>query len=139
MLTVLLNCILHFILSCFQYFTRQDAFFAHDPDAKCKTGDFVLIEELQNKLTRDITHKVLRIVYPNGDITDPITGKKCVGNEYREDMEWKDNLWGKNPKAFDYNQAPPRGWQEGRKDSSHTPGYMKWHDFVDKDQPEAVY
>ncbi len=98
----------------------------------------MLIEELPENLTRDITHAVLRVVYPSGDITDPITGKKCVGEEYREEMERKERLWGKNPKAFNYDEAPPRGWQEGRKDWSHKPGYRKWHDFVDKEQPEAV-
>lgn len=103
----------------------------------CKTGDFVLIEQLPEPMTRDITHKVLQVVYPCGDVTDPITGKKCVATEYREEMEWKDQLWGKNPKAFNYDKAPPRGWQEGRKDWSHKPAFRKWHEFLDKDQTEA--
>lgn len=53
--------------------------YAHDPDHLCKSGDIVLIEELPEKLTLLITHKVNKVVYPLGDITDPITGKKVVG------------------------------------------------------------
>lgn len=53
--------------------------YAHDPEKLCKSGDIILIEELPHKLTTLITHKVNKVVYPLGDITDPITGKKVVG------------------------------------------------------------
>jgi hypothetical protein len=43
----------------------------------------VLIQSLPEKLTRLITHKVLDVVYPCGDITDPITGKNVVVGKYR--------------------------------------------------------
>lgn len=43
----------------------------------------VLIQRLPEKLTRLITHKVVDIVYPCGDVTDPITGKKVVVGKYR--------------------------------------------------------
>jgi small subunit ribosomal protein S17 len=43
----------------------------------------VLIQQLPEKLTRLITHKVLEVVYPLGDVTDPITGKKVVVSKYR--------------------------------------------------------
>ena len=43
----------------------------------------MLIERLPSKLTKHITHKVNRVVYPFGDITDPITGKKVVVGKYR--------------------------------------------------------
>jgi len=121
------------------HFPKYDAHMAHDPEGVCKTGDFVLIEELPRRLTRDITHKVQKVVYPCGDVTDPITGKKCVGHEYRDEIEWKSSIWGKNEKnKFDYNKAPPRGSQEGIRDWSHKPGYKKWHEFLDRDQPEAM-
>jgi len=121
------------------YFPKMVPYIAHDPNKICKSGDFVLIEHLPEKLTRDITHKVLKVVYPCGDVTDPITGKKCVAGEYRDEMEWKDRLWGKNEKAFNYDKAPPRGWQEGKKDWSHKPAFKKWHEFIDRDQTEAEY
>lgn len=43
----------------------------------------VLIQELPERISTTITHKVLEVIYPNGDITDPITGKQVVGSNYR--------------------------------------------------------
>jgi small subunit ribosomal protein S17 len=43
----------------------------------------VLIQQLPEKFTRLITHKVLEVVYTYGDITDPITGRKVVVSKYR--------------------------------------------------------
>ena len=66
-----------------QYFGEFEYYYAHDPEKVCKTGDMVLIQQLPQKLTRLITHKVLEVVYPCGDVTDPITGKKVVVSKYR--------------------------------------------------------
>lgn len=38
----------------------------------------MLIQELSEKLTTHITHQVLKVVYPLGDVTDPITNKKVA-------------------------------------------------------------
>lgn len=62
----------------FQYFNKDEVYYAHDPKRLCKTGDVVLIQELPEKLTTYITHNVLRVVYPLGDVTDPITNKKVA-------------------------------------------------------------
>jgi len=53
-------------------------YYAHDPEQQCKTGDVVLSQELSEKLTTHITHQVLKVVYPLGDVTDPITNKKVA-------------------------------------------------------------
>ncbi|KAL1449475.1 hypothetical protein WDU94_001979 [Cyamophila willieti] len=129
------------------YFPKFNIMYAHDPEKMCKTGDIVLIEELSQKLTTLITHKVNKVVYPLGDITDPITGKKVVGVKidlgkvaYRDDLEEEDELYGKNPRRkFKYSEAPPRGWQEDKKDFTHRESYIKYHEFDDDDQPYAVY
>ncbi|CAG7824619.1 unnamed protein product [Allacma fusca] len=121
------------------YFPKFYPYYAHDPDKLCKVGDIALIELLEKQLTRDITHKILQVVYPMGDVKDPLTGKPCVAVEFRDDMERRDQLWGKNENAFNYDEAPPRGWQEGRKDWSHKKGYKRWHDYSDRDQPEASW
>lgn len=42
----------------FQYFSKYEFIYAHDPEKLCKTGDTVLIQNLPKKLTRVITHKV---------------------------------------------------------------------------------
>jgi len=120
------------------YFSKYVGYYAEDP-GNCRQGDVVLIEELPERKTRDITHKILRVIYPLGDITDPITGKKCFGSIYREDMDKEADLYGRNPRAFNYNKARPRGWQEGRKDWSHKKPFRKFHAFTDRDQTEASW
>jgi len=123
------------------YFKKWVTFYAHDTTGgKVKQGDIVLVEELPQQMTRDITHEIKKIVYPYGDMTDPVTGKKCVSTVYREDMKRISQLYGENPKlTFDYDTAPPRGWQEGRKDFTHKKGYRKFHEFTDRDQTEAEW
>jgi len=49
----------------------------------CRPGDIVLIKSLAEKLTPLINHEVLKVVYPLGDVVDPITQKKVVGPDYR--------------------------------------------------------
>lgn len=109
----------------------------HDPTKKCKTGDVVLIKELPQKLTRLITHSLEEIVYPLGDVTDPITGKKVTVGKYRDDVEDANRLYGKSAQAFDYDKAPPRGRLEGTRDFTHGETYIKYHEDG-KDQPFAV-
>lgn len=103
----------------------------------CKTGDIVLIKQLPQKMTRIITHEVLDIVYPLGDVTDPLTGKKCVVGKYRDDVEEINMIYGKHKNSFDYQKAPKRGWQEDEKDFTHRDTYKKYHEFG-HDQPYAV-
>ncbi|XP_055918013.1 28S ribosomal protein S17, mitochondrial [Eupeodes corollae] len=119
------------------YFKKDEFYFAHDPQKLCKTGDIVLIQKLPQKLTRLITHKVEEVVYPMGDITDPLTGKKVVVGKYRDQIEEANKLFGKSQKAFDYNKAPPRGRLEGTKDFTDRETYIKYHEDG-KDQPYAV-
>lgn len=100
----------------------------HDPDKQCRSGDIVLIKEMPQKLTKLITHSIEEIVFPLGDVTDPVTGEKCVVGKYRYQIEEANRLFGKSPDAFDYDKAPPRGSQEGKKDFSHGPIYIKYHE-----------
>lgn len=122
----------------FQYFRKDDFVYAHDPEKKCKTGDIVLIEQLPERMTRLITHKVKDIVYPLGDIVDPLTGKKVVAGKFRDHIEEVNKVYGKLPTAFDYEKAPDRGWLEDKKDFTHVETYIKYHKFENDDQPYAV-
>jgi small subunit ribosomal protein S17 len=97
----------------------------------------VLIKELSQRLTKLITHHVEEIVYPLGDITDPMTGKKVVVGKSRDQIENANQLYGKSEKAFDYEKAPARGRLEGTRDFTHGETYIKYHDDG-KDQPFAV-
>ncbi|XP_063700936.1 small ribosomal subunit protein uS17m [Culicoides brevitarsis] len=110
------------------YFNEHQYIFAHDPQKICKTGDIVLIKELPKKLTTLITHSVEKIVFPLGDITDPITGKKVVVGKYRDEIEEKNKLFGKKETAYDYEKQPPRGRLEGIRDFTDKPTYIKYHD-----------
>ena len=92
---------------------------------------------MPQKLTKLITHSIEEIVFPLGDVTDPITGKKCVVGKYRDQIEEANKLFGKSKTGFDYTKASPRGRLEGRNDFSHGPTYIKWHEDG-KDQPFAV-
>ncbi|CAH2042551.1 unnamed protein product, partial [Iphiclides podalirius] len=94
------------------YFSKDEFYYCYDPEKKCKTGDIVLIQALPRKLTKLITHEVKEVVYPFGDVTDPITGKKVAKESYREDIDKRAEIYGKLETAFDYEKAPPRGWQD---------------------------
>lgn len=121
-----------------QYFNKDDYIYAFDPEKKCKTGDIVLIEQLPKKISRLITHQVKEVVYPLGDVTDPLTGKKVVVGKYRDQIEQVTEVYGKKETAFDYKKAPRRGWQEDKKDYTHRESYIKYHEFENDDQPYSV-
>lgn len=119
------------------YFKKVEQVYAYDPYKICKSGDIVLIEELPQKMSRLITYKVKEVVYPLGDITDPISGKKVVASSFRDDIVDANKLHGEEPSAFDYEKAPPRGWQEGKRDFSDQETYYKYQDDG-SDQPYTV-
>jgi len=119
------------------YFKKDSYIFAHDPNKLCKSGDVVLVKELPQKLTRQITHSVERVVFNYGDVVDPITGKNVVVGKYREQIDAANETFGKSDSAFDYDKAPPRGRLEGTRDFTHQETYIKWQEDG-KDQPFAV-
>lgn len=120
-----------------KYFSKFEYVYAHDPDQKCKSGDLVLIQKLPEKLTRLITHEVKEVVYPMGDITDPLTGKKVVVSQFREHLKTIEEFLGKTSTSFNYESAPERGWQENKKDFTNLETYIKYHDDG-TDDPRAV-
>ncbi|XP_045605924.1 small ribosomal subunit protein uS17m [Procambarus clarkii] len=114
------------------YFPCDTHYYAHDPEKVCKEGDIVLIKELPEKMTKDITHSLIKMVYKFGDVTDPITGKKVIMNKYRDQIKERIKMFGvaeDGKGGFNYEEAPDRGWQEGKRDFTHKVGYMKWHEF----------
>lgn len=72
-----------------------------------------------------------------GDMTCPLTGKKIVASRYRDNIHEVNKIYGVRPGAFDYDKAPPRGWQEDKKDFTHHETYIKYHDDG-TEQPYAV-
>uniref|UniRef100_A0A0A9WG07 28S ribosomal protein S17, mitochondrial n=1 Tax=Lygus hesperus TaxID=30085 RepID=A0A0A9WG07_LYGHE len=120
------------------YFKNNTHVYAHDPDKKCKSGDVVLIEELPQKLSKEVTHRVVEIVYPMGDVIDPLTQKKVVMSEFRDDIVEKNKLYGENKNAFDYEKAPPRGRFEGKRDFTDKETYKKFHEIPGVPQPYGI-
>ncbi|KAI4492166.1 hypothetical protein M0802_009972 [Mischocyttarus mexicanus] len=120
------------------YFKEYDFVYAHDPDKKCNIGDVVLIQILPEKLTRLVTHKVVDVIYPFGDIVDPITGKKVVISKYRDDIKETNQLFGESKNAFDYDKAPPRGVTKDKRDFTYQETYVKYQEDPNDPQPYAV-
>lgn len=120
-----------------QYFPKHEFVYAHDPQKISKTGDLVLIELLPKKLTRLITHRVKEVVYPLGDITDPVTGKKVIVGKFRDHIDQVNKVYGERQGVYKYEEAPERGWQEDKKDFTHRETYFKYHESG-KDDPSAV-
>lgn len=95
------------------------------------------MKELPEKLTRQITHSIEKVVFKYGDIQDPITGKNVVVGQYRDQISATNEMFGKSESAFDYDKAPPRGRLEGVRDFSDQETYIKWNEDG-KDQPYSV-
>jgi len=103
----------------------------HDPKKTAKKGDIVLIRKMPEPLTLEISYQIMQVLYKYGDMTDPISGKKCVKTMFRDDRKMLDEVYGYafDSTPFEYEKAPDRGWQEGRKDFSHKDPYQKYHEF----------
>lgn len=76
----------------FQYFNEKYEYLAADPNELCKSGDVILIKELEEPLSDKIEHEVKKVIFPLGQITDPVTGKRCRGSEFIDDENRKINL-----------------------------------------------
>lgn len=122
----------------FQYFKKEEYVYANDPNKSCKTGDIVLLEVLPKMTTRLITHQVKEIIFPLGDVTDPLTQQKVVAGKFRDHVEAVNKVYGKYDTAYNYKSAPDRGRLEDIKDFTHVETYIKYHEFEDDKQPYAV-
>lgn len=97
-----------------------------------------MVQKLPENLTKLITHELVKVIHPYGDITCPLTNKKVIGTKYRDHIDKETELFGKADTAFDYESAPPRGWQEGKKDFTDKPTYRRFHDYPEND-PYSVF
>jgi len=55
-------------------------------------GDIVLLKELPEAYAIDINLAVHKIIFPTGSTIDPVTGKRCLGTEFIDDIQKKKNL-----------------------------------------------
>ncbi|OXU20166.1 hypothetical protein TSAR_004698 [Trichomalopsis sarcophagae] len=120
------------------HFRKYQYIFAHDPNRLCKTGDMVLVQSLPEKMTKHITHKVIEVIMPLGDVTDPVTGKKVAASVYRENIKKVNEFYGESKTAFKYDKNYKRGSLEDKRDFTHKPAYKKYYEDPNEPQPYAV-
>ncbi|KOC66966.1 28S ribosomal protein S17, mitochondrial [Habropoda laboriosa] len=120
------------------YFTKYEFVYAADTKKCCKTGDTVLIQNLPDKLTRVITHKVVDVIYPLGDIIDPVTGKKVVVGKYRDTVHEDAKLFGELKSMYQHDELPKRGSMENKRDFTSKKVYVKHNKDAQDSDPYAV-
>lgn len=79
------------------HFRENNEIMVHDPQEKAKPGDWVLVRELREPLSIQVKHQLLQIVYKNGHMTDPLTGRKCIGTEFADQVDQETQLFGWKP------------------------------------------
>lgn len=65
-----------------QYFNKRKDYWALEKDVKCNIGDFVLIEELDERVSPRTRYEIKETVFKLGAVVDPITGRRCRGTEF---------------------------------------------------------
>ncbi|CAL8072611.1 unnamed protein product [Calicophoron daubneyi] len=78
-------CLNRFLL---KYYYQTATYWAHTQGLSTDIGDIVLVEKSDPPIAFNTALKLVKVVYPIGQITDPITGLPCEGSEYSiEDLE----------------------------------------------------
>jgi small subunit ribosomal protein S17 len=67
------------------YFNKEQQLWASDPTLKYGAGDLVLVKKLSEPLSTEVHHYVSEIMFPIGNVVDPITGRRCRGPYYLEE------------------------------------------------------
>jgi len=83
------------------HFNEPEEFWVLNKGNTAQQGDIVLLKELPETYAIDIKHTVHKIVFPTGSTIDPVTGKRCLGTEFIDDIQRKKNLAAElNPKSI---------------------------------------
>lgn len=56
----------------------------------------------------------------------------------RDEIQQTNEMYGVAESAFDYEERPARGNQEDKRDFSHKPSYIKYHEDPNDPQPYAI-
>ena len=89
------------------HFRESSELLAHDPDEKAKPGDWVLVKELPEPLSIKVKHRLFKVVYVEGNIVCPLTGKRSFGYEYMEDVDETTKMFGWKPLPQRLAQSSP--------------------------------
>ncbi|KAF7236087.1 28S ribosomal protein S17 mitochondrial [Paragonimus skrjabini miyazakii] len=78
-------CLNRFLL---KYYYQTATYWTHNQGINTNIGDIVLIEKTDPPIAFHTVFKLRKIVYPVGDIRDPVTGLRCEGAQYSvEDLQ----------------------------------------------------
>ncbi|KAI8759621.1 28S ribosomal protein S17 mitochondrial [Biomphalaria glabrata] len=85
------------------FFPEPKDFKVFEDKVKVNHGDIVKIEQLPEKLSVEVEHEIVEVVFPMGRTVDPLTGKRCRGMKFIDEdsrkeeskrvaemKEWKD-------------------------------------------------
>jgi hypothetical protein len=100
MMMMCANCntaVLNFHL---QYFNKEAQLWAADPNQKYGVGDLVLIKKLPEPQSADVRHYVAEPVFHVGNVVDPVTGRRCRGPNYIDEVN-------RNFKKLDFAEPQP--------------------------------
>jgi len=61
------------------HFRENNELYALDKEEACEPGDWILVGKLPEKISLKVGWQVEKIIYKNGHVIDPITGKKSIG------------------------------------------------------------
>ena len=79
------------------HFRESTELLAHDPREECKPGDWVLVRELPEPLSLKVKHQLFKVVYVEGDMVCPLTGRKTLGYEFLDDVDATTSKFGWKP------------------------------------------
>ena len=71
----------------FQYFPDLTEKWVVDKKSQAQLGDIVTINPLSKKLTPEIKDEVHSIVFNQGAVIDPITGRMCRGTNFIDEKQ----------------------------------------------------
>ncbi|CAJ0960131.1 unnamed protein product, partial [Mesorhabditis belari] len=77
------------------YFSRSFDYWAIDRGQLGNLGDTVMIrniDDLSQRPTAAVTHKIDRVVFQYGNVIDPVTGKRVINDDFMDDIELKKKL-----------------------------------------------
>ncbi|XP_074600478.1 mitochondrial ribosomal protein S17 [Brevipalpus obovatus] len=69
------------------HFREANELYALDKEGKCQPGDWVLVRELPEKVSLKVKFQVEKLLYQNGNIICPLTGRRSIGYYYADDYQ----------------------------------------------------
>ncbi|EUB58291.1 28S ribosomal protein S17, mitochondrial [Echinococcus granulosus] len=82
-------CLNKFLL---KYFYQTRTYWTHKQGAEADIGDIVLVERCDPPIAFNTVYKLKKVVFPVGNIVDPISGLRCEGPDYPLEVmqQWLD-------------------------------------------------